>query len=172
MANSNIQTIMEKIETKINNERVAAGLLPFMVNTRNVVQIIDELPADGRKQTYYKYRISIYPDPDSSITEQNRIGNRVRRDYVIKITCERRAVKTGRFRLFSDSNDTEYGVGVYEMVNRVMDILRHNTLDNTINPRPIEFSNPQFEGDTEFSERMTFLFYADTLETVTASGVN
>ncbi len=172
MANSTIQTIMEKMESKINAQKTGAGTLSFMAASSERVAITDQAPEDGRREPYRRYRITIYPNQAQSVADTNKIGNRVERDYAIMVTCDRKATKKGKFRIFSDSNDTERGVGIYEMVNRVMDILRHNTLDGTINPQGREFDQPSFEGDTEFSERMTFTFFANVLATVTASGVN
>lgn len=173
MPDAILQTVMEKIESKINAQRGSGLKLSFMENlTDNKVDIITD--PESYQNTFRNYSILIYPVEGELYEEIPKIGNRVERIYGVGISCRRKVSKSKRrFIFFSNSNDIRTPVGPVEMSNRVKDILRNNTLDATIQPHSgRQFENDELLDDDPSMNTHEFVFRVSVLSTLTSSGVD
>jgi len=167
-----IQQIMEAMEAVLLSKITPAQRMNFLTGEPSKVVIVDAEPDEEPKANYKRYLITLFPMPDS-LEEQPRIGGRVERFYKIGVACWRKAPRSGRNRIFSDTNDSTTGVGVFEFVNLVMDALRNNTLSGLVNlTAGKQFSTPEVQdtGD-DFLERIDFTYNTEVLSTVDDDGV-
>ena len=163
-----IQQIMEAMETVLLAQVTPAKRLSFLTGEPSKVKILDSEPTEEPKANYKRYLITLFPLPDS-YDEEPRLGGRVERFYKIGVACWRKSPRSGRNRIFSDTNDAISGMGVFEFTNYVMDALRNNTLSGLVNlTAGKQFSTPEVQdtGD-DFLERIDFSFNVEVLSTTT-----
>ena len=166
-----IQQIMVAMEAVLVAQVTPVLRLNFMIGEPSKVKILDREPDEEPKANYKRYIITLYPLPDS-MDEEPRIGGRVERFYKIGVACWRKAPRSGRNRIFSDTS-VNVGVGVYEFVNLVMDSLRNNNLSGLVNLNAgRQFNTPELQdtGD-DFLERVDFTYNTEVLSTVDTDGV-
>ena len=167
-----IQQIMEAMESELLAQVTKSLRLSFMTGEPRKIVVLDSVPGEEPKSSWKRYLITIFPLPDS-YDEVPRIGGRVERLYKIGVACWRKSPRSGRNRIFSDITDTISGIGVFELTNYVMDVLRNNTLNRLVNlTAGKQFSTPEIQdtGD-DFLERVDFSFNVEVLNTVGSGGV-
>lgn len=135
MADSKLQSIMERISVEIQDEISPSGKLSFLNTEQEPVVITNERPSSSKFKNYRRYQIAIYPAGVSPFLEEQRIGNNVSRSFSIGLSLYRKAQKRRKLLIFSDSNDSDSGVGLLEFSNTIMDMLRFTTLNGTVNRR-------------------------------------
>lgn len=174
MADPHIQTVMERIETELKVEVATGQSLAFMVGEPNAgIKISDSPPEDERRKTYKRYLIDMYPDPDSSLEETPRLGNRVKREMRIGFSVWKKSQRKRKFIFFSSSIDTTQGTGIAEFVNLIWDVLRNNTLNGLVQLKSgRQFTQPTMEEtDSPLVGRQDFVFMAESLQTIDSDGV-
>jgi len=174
MADPYIQTVMERIETELKTEVASGQSLSFMVGEPQAgIVISDAPPDDERRKNYRKYRIDIYPDPDESLEEIPRLGNRVERQMRIGFSVWKKAQRKRKWLFFSDSTDTTQGIGVAEVTNLVFDVLRNNTLNSLVQMKSgRQFTRPTMEEtNNALVARQDFVFMCESLQTIDSDGV-
>jgi len=169
MATPEIQTLMQNISSELVSEIVSGGTLAFMVGEPNAVVITNEKPETRKWKNYNAYNIVLYPVQGEPFEENLRMGGNIQRFYQVGISVYRKAQRKRRMLIFSDPNDTRTGVGAYEMLNAVMNILRYNTLSGLrerSNSDPFSVPTVDNSGDS-LVEVIDFEY---TCETLTGSG--
>lgn len=174
MANSTLQTLIERMETEISAEITTSGTLSFLYGEPNGgIEVTDSLPDEERMRNYKRYRIYIYPDPDQGFEEIPRMGNRVKRIYRVNFSLFRKVPRKRKWIIFSEPDHQRAGVGMYEFANLVMDILRNNTLSGLVNLNGAnQFTTPIIEDTNDpVVARIDFGYYCDNLQTAGSGGI-
>jgi hypothetical protein len=173
MATPSIQTIMVAIEAELDGRIVSAGTLEFLVGENTPTVISDSAPTPDRFKNYKNYQIVLFPDPAEPFREENRLGENVWREYNIGFVLYQKSTTNRRTSIFSDSNNTTRGVGIYEFANLIMDALRNNTFGGVCERRSGEqFSTPVLsQVDDQSLEQITFTFRCETLSQITSGAI-
>ena len=173
MATPSVQTIIEAIESELDSRIVSGGTLSFLVGENDPTVITDSPPNPERFKNYKNYQIVIFPDPNEPFREENRLGENVWRQYSVGFVLYQKSTSSRRVSIFSNSNNSTRGVGMYEFANLVMDALRNNTFGGVCERRSAEqFDTPVLaQVEDQSAEQIEFTFRCETLSQITSGAI-